>query len=142
MTRLSQSQVFQQGWKFLTVLILLFLLIFAPPALASSLGSSEMQNSVIEWLRYQVEPGDRQRFIELDRQIWDPVLATSSGFQSKMFWLDPQTPDQIVIVIRWTDRSAWKSIPKDLLDKTTSAFDQAMGSEVKLLESREYDEQA
>lgn len=83
---------------------------------------------VIEWLKFNVAPDQRERLIQKDEEIWTAALAQYPGFLSKEVWIDPHRSDEVVFVIRWRDRDAWKSVPADLLEETEQRFSQAMGA--------------
>ncbi|MDJ0846029.1 TIGR03792 family protein [Crocosphaera sp.] len=81
---------------------------------------------VIEWLQFKVSPESRERFIQLDREIWTPVLEQFSGFLGKEVWISPHRPQEIILIIRWETREQWKSIPQEILEQTEQKFAQQM----------------
>lgn len=83
----------------------------------------------VEWLKFQVPLQQQARFIEQDAAIWTPVLSSYPGFQSKEIWLNPDRPDELVIVTHWESMEQWQAIPQDVLDRTTQRFHEAMGTE-------------
>ncbi|AFZ33783.1 hypothetical protein Sta7437_0165 [Stanieria cyanosphaera PCC 7437] len=94
---------------------------------------------VIEWLKFQVAPESREKFIQKDEQIWTAFLTTCSGFLGKEIWLNPDASDQIVIVAHWQTREQWKAIPQKLLAQTEAKFAQQMGRDrYKMIEMAEY----
>lgn len=93
---------------------------------------------VIEWLMFRMAPGNRERFIDKDTEIWTAALSQYSGFVGKEIWIDPDRADQVVTVIRWSTREAWKAIPTDEIDPVAQQFDQALGFDYEMLESREF----
>lgn len=92
----------------------------------------------IEWLKFQVSPQRREEFIQKDAEIWTSFLAKSPAFLSKEVWIDPVETTQVIMVIRWSDRQEWKSIPQDVLDATEQRFAQQMGDCYEMVESKEY----
>ncbi|HIK15862.1 MAG TPA: TIGR03792 family protein [Leptolyngbyaceae cyanobacterium M33_DOE_097] len=94
---------------------------------------------VIEWLKFKVDPNLREKFIQLDEEIWTTALASYPGYLGKEVWLDPSELDAIAFVIRWATRENWKSIPQAALDKVEASFAKAMGQgNYKLVEAKEY----
>jgi uncharacterized protein (TIGR03792 family) len=94
---------------------------------------------VIEWLKIQVSPELRQRFILKDNEIWTATLSRYPGFLGKEVWLDPQKANEVVLVIRWTDRESWKAVPADVLEQTDRQFAQQMGVGTnRIIEAGEY----
>ncbi len=94
---------------------------------------------VIEWLRFQVDPDLRDRFIQVDDAIWTSALATNAGFLGKEVWLSPTQSDEVVLVIRWRSREDWKAVPAKILEETEKSFAQALGKgSYMLVETKEY----
>jgi uncharacterized protein (TIGR03792 family) len=122
--------LFKRLKKGFLVLPLTFLLvIFASAAIASTPSPSLTETPAVEWLKFQVPHQQQTRFVEQDEAIWTPVLSSYPGFQSKEIWANPARPDELVIVTHWASREQWQAIPRDVLDRTTQQFNQAMGSE-------------
>jgi uncharacterized protein (TIGR03792 family) len=93
---------------------------------------------VIELLKFKVTPELREKFIQKDAEIWTAALARYPGFLSKEVWIDPSTPAEVVIVIRWATREQWKSIPTEQLEKIDAQFARQMGKTYELIQSSEY----
>lgn len=91
-----------------------------------------------EWLRFRVKPELRERFIQLDQEIWDEAIASSPGYLGKEIWLG-ESPDQVVVIVHWQSEALWKAVPADLVDATEARFAAAMGAEnYELLEVQGY----
>lgn len=94
---------------------------------------------VIEWLKFQVTPQLREKFIEKDNQIWTAKLATYRGFLGKEVWIDPHDPEAVILIAHWENYQVWKTIPQTDLDATEKEFSQQMGEGTyQLIESRDY----
>lgn len=94
---------------------------------------------VIEWLKFRVEEELRERFVQLDADIWTPALARQEGFLNKEVWISSERLDEVITVIRWSTAEAWYSIPSDELRQVEQRFSEALGQEnYELLDSREY----
>jgi uncharacterized protein (TIGR03792 family) len=109
------------------VITLLAVAVLMLPAIAFAQPSQEPP--AIEWLKFHVPSAQHARFIEQDAAIWTPVLSRYPGFQNKEIWTNPERPDELVIVTHWASFEQWQAIPKDVLDRTTQQFHQAMGAE-------------
>ncbi|TVQ59164.1 MAG: TIGR03792 family protein [Spirulina sp. DLM2.Bin59] len=91
-----------------------------------------------EWLRFRVNPELREKFIQLDQEIWDGAIATAPGYLGKEVWLG-ESPDEVVVIVHWESYPLWKSVPQDLVDATEAEFSAQMGAEnYQLLEGRGY----
>lgn len=94
---------------------------------------------VIEWLKFKVSPHLREKFRQIDQQIWTDKLKTYPGFLGKEVWLNPEKLDELVILIRWQTRQEWKNIPQEELDLIEQEFNQEMqGTNYQMIESLEY----
>ncbi len=94
---------------------------------------------VIEWLKVQVIPELREKYIQKDEEIWTSTLAKYPGYLGKQVWIDSQANDKVVLVIHWADREAWKSVPAAELEATERRFAQAVGQGTyKIIEAGEY----
>ncbi len=94
---------------------------------------------VIEWLKFKVDPKIRERFVERDQAIWTKTLARQPGFLGKEIWINPDSPDEIILVIRWQTREQWKAIAEELLAETEQKFQDAMGNDTyKMIETKEH----
>ena len=94
---------------------------------------------VIEWLEFQVVPRFRERFIQIDREVWTATLSQYPGFLGKEVWLEPNKVDRVFLVIRWQTREQWKSIPEKVLAETDQEFARRLGkNKYKSLGLKEY----
>jgi uncharacterized protein (TIGR03792 family) len=94
---------------------------------------------VIEQLTFEVPLAEQPRFLDQDRAIWTSALATQPGYLGKEVWREATAPDRIHLVIRWTDRAAWKAVPLDLLARTDAAFIAALGASYPVLRCLDQD---
>ena len=93
---------------------------------------------VIEWLKFRVSPELREKFIQKDAEIWTSMLATYPGFLSKEIWISPETPSEVVVLIRWASREAWQLVPPERLEQTEQLFTQEFGDQHQIIEAAEY----
>jgi uncharacterized protein (TIGR03792 family) len=56
----------------------------------------------------------------------------------KEIWLNPKDDSELVLVIYWQSKDAWKSIPASVLEETDRRFTEAMGESFPFLEEGEY----
>ncbi|MFQ3615370.1 MAG: TIGR03792 family protein [Cyanobacteriota bacterium] len=94
---------------------------------------------VIEWLRFDVSPEARERFVQQDAEIWTTALSEYGGFLGKEVWISPDNPREVITVVHWESFDQWYSIPKDQLEAVEARFSEAMGQNTyQLLESKAY----
>lgn len=93
---------------------------------------------VIEWLKFQMDPENREAYIQADTEIWTKALERYPGFVSKEVWIDPEEPDAVFFIIRWASRDQWKAIPPAELEQISQKFDTALGFSYELVAIQEY----
>lgn len=93
---------------------------------------------VIEWLKFNVVPEQRERFVQLDEQIWTSALSRYPGFLGKEVWVSPDDLSEAILVIRWETFEQWQAIPRPDLEAVEARMREAMGDRYELLESRRY----
>ncbi len=92
----------------------------------------------IEWLRIQVNPLQREQYLQIDAEIWTSALTKYPGFIDKTVWLNPNNEAEVIIIIRWASREQWFSIPRAELETIQQRFDQAFPFKYRIQEVREY----
>ncbi len=94
---------------------------------------------VVELLIVEVATEDREKYLQIDREIWTKVIAQFPGFISKEVWLNPQAPTNVMLIIRWRSREEWKAISVELLQEIERQFALKMGNtRYKIVDSVEY----
>lgn len=94
---------------------------------------------VIEWLKFQVSPEQREWFIQQDAEIWTTALAQYPGFLSKEVWISPDNLEEVIVVAHWQTYEQWQAIPPQDLERIEAQFTEALGDvERALVESKRY----
>lgn len=93
---------------------------------------------VIEWLKIRVPPEQREEYIRRDDEIWTAALSRYPGFLGKEVWINPVDSTEVVLVIHWASKEAWKSITEEELQQIEQQFAQAIGDGCEIVESTEY----
>ena len=94
---------------------------------------------IIEWLKFRVSCESHSAFIEHDESVWTVALETFSGYLGKRLWINPDQPQEIVILVHWESKEQWKAIPPSLLEQTEQVFREKMGShDYEIVEGGEY----
>ncbi|MEO1428301.1 MAG: TIGR03792 family protein [Cyanobacteria bacterium J06632_19] len=93
---------------------------------------------VIELLKFKISPKDREKYIQRDAEIWTAALADYPGFLGKELWINPNNPEELVMVIRWETRQQWKSILQEEIDAIAEKFDKDLEFTYEMVESSEY----
>lgn len=93
---------------------------------------------VIEWLKVKVPVEQREFYIQKDAEVWNPFLAKCPGFISKETWINPEQPEEVVLMIRWASRAQWESVPADELKQVEAQFLQVLGTDYPIVEMKQY----
>jgi uncharacterized protein (TIGR03792 family) len=93
---------------------------------------------MIEWLKFNVPPELREKFIQIDEEVWSTGLAGYPGYLGKEVWIDASAPHEVVLVIRWASQQAWDAVPTDRLQQLEATFSSKMKGAYQLIESRAY----
>ncbi len=64
----------------------------------------------IEQLVFRIDPEHRDRWLELDHEIWTAALAECEGFAGKEAWVSGDKPEEVTSVIYWTSLDCWPRI--------------------------------
>ena len=89
------------------------------------------QDVAIEMLVVNIQPGDMERYLTLDKQIWTSFLKQQDGFISKHNLLSKHTSSnnatQVYHIIEWASYNQWKQISVEQLTKISEEFVQSLG---------------
>ena len=78
--------------------------------------------AVVEHLRLQVPQGSREDWMVAERGSWEPWLKQQPGFLGRDLFWDPAT-EEGTLLIRWSSRAAWKSIPMEEVEMVQQRFE-------------------
>lgn len=93
---------------------------------------------VIEWQRIRVRPDLRERYIELDDEVWTEGLSREPGFLGKEVWLG-EDGREVVLVIRWRSEVDWQGIARRRLEEMERRFRREMPEGYEVVEVRSYE---
>ena len=79
--------------------------------------------AVIEHLKVMVPEAARQAWLEAEQGSWEPWLARQEGFLGRDLLWDPET-EEGTLLIRWSSRKAWKTIPQKEVEVVQQRFEQ------------------
>ena len=65
---------------------------------------------VVEELRLKVPTSFKEVWIENERKIWEPWLASQEGFLGRQLFWDKEK-EEALILVNWKSKKLWKSIP-------------------------------
>ena len=92
--------------------------------------------AVIEHLRISVPVQGRQAWLKAERGSWEPWLAKQKGFLGRDLLWDPET-EEGTLLIRWSNRDDWKSIPTHEIEQVQARFEQLARQAMALTHDRE-----
>ncbi|MCS6960315.1 MAG: TIGR03792 family protein [Pseudanabaenaceae cyanobacterium SKYGB_i_bin29] len=101
-------------------------------------GISPALAITIEWLEFQVPPGEQAEFIKQDRLIWDKFLRQYPGFLGKEIWVDRQNKSRLIVLVRWHSYQEWKAIPLSKVQAVTEQFHQALGKAYPIISAHAF----
>jgi len=78
---------------------------------------------VIEFLTFEVDPGERDQWLAVEEHHWSRYLESRPGFVGKEMWVADDDPGRVHAVIRWESTEAWDAVPRS----EVAAVDRAMG---------------
>ena len=78
--------------------------------------------AVVEHLRLQVPRESRDQWMAAERGSWEPWLKQQPGFLGRDLFWDPAT-EEGTLLIRWSSRQAWKSIPMAEVETVQERFE-------------------
>ena len=78
--------------------------------------------AVVEHLRLQVPQQTREQWMAAERGSWEPWLKQQPGFLGRDLFWDPAT-EEGTLLIRWSSREAWKSIPLEEVKMVQQRFE-------------------
>ncbi len=93
---------------------------------------------VIEWLRFKVEPSQQSEFIRVDQAVWTTCLQSFPGFLSKEIWTNANSPDELIVLVRWRSIEDWYAIAEQELVRADKEFRRSFPYPFQLLESLTY----
>ena len=118
--------------KALNLFFILLLIAFCRPVNAfesSLIQVNQAIGPVIEHLRLHVAESDREAWLQSEKATWEPWLSKQSGFINRQLLWDPQN-EEATVLIRWSSRSKWKSIPQEEINIVQRDFEKAAREEL------------
>lgn len=128
-----------QRWRQILLgvcLCLSFLYTVQPPVVLAA--TDQPDHPVIEWLKFAVPAAEQSKFIEQEIAIWNPIDRRSPAFIRKEIWQDPESADNLIVVVYWSSQRQRKIIDPVTVKAAEQAFDQAMGKSYPILEKKEF----
>ncbi|ABX09256.1 TIGR03792 family protein [Prochlorococcus marinus] len=115
------------GLFFLKLFICVVILFFGTThiAVASSQITLESPKEymIVEYLRLRVPEEDREAWLIAEKKSWEPWLEKKDGFLGRQLFWDKQSEEGTVL-ISWSSRGDWKSIPKEEIEKVQGLFEE------------------
>ncbi len=77
---------------------------------------------VIEFLTFDIDPTQRQQWLDHEEQHWSRFLERQAGFVNKQMWENVDDPSQMHAVVWWESMDHWHAIPRDQLAAVVDAM--------------------
>tara|TARA_Y100001970_G_C14129689_1_gene800975 strand:- start:826 stop:1284 length:459 start_codon:yes stop_codon:yes gene_type:complete len=92
-------------------------------ATMSNLNQQISQSVVIEHLRLRVPAKYKDAWLQAEKKSWQPWLEQKDGFiERRLFW--DEKYEEAIILISWSDREKWKSIPQENIQEAQEIFEE------------------
>ncbi len=123
----SIFQLFRRSALAIWVLaIALLISLFINAQAVSPLTSFNLNTSnqtVIEYLKLSVPKEHKEAWLAAEKESWEPWLQKQRGFiKRELFW-DPNK-EEALLLISWSSRSDWKSIPQSEVNRVQISFEE------------------
>jgi uncharacterized protein (TIGR03792 family) len=89
---------------------------------------------IIEWIRFKVAPDYREKFVQVDHEVWTAFLRQVPGFLHKDVWISLNDLSEVMLAIHWQTLAQQQAIPKATLQRVEAEFLNALDFPFQLLE--------
>ena len=87
------------------------------------------KSEIIEVIRLSVPPEGRKAWLSAEKRSWEPWLEKQNGcIERQLYW--DKTNVEGLLLISWTSRKKWKSIPKSEIDTVQDDFERLAREEM------------
>jgi uncharacterized protein (TIGR03792 family) len=93
---------------------------------------------IVEWLRIQVVPEQREDFVRKDYEIWTAFLDKQPGFLRKEVWISTDNLGEVVLSIHWATIEQQQAVPKAELEEVKQRFEASLSTPAEGLEIKLY----
>ena len=111
--------------QFCLILVCLFFLMFQsniPNLKALTMDNNNQDEMVVEELRLKVPTNAKEAWLNAEKEIWEPWLASQDGFLGrKLFW--NKEKEEALILVNWKSKKLWKSIPMSEVNAVQEKFE-------------------
>jgi len=131
--KLNLKRKFQ---RFCLILICLIVLIFQSdiPNLKALPMDNYQGEMVIEELRLKVPADAKAAWLNAEKEIWDPWLASQDGFLGRQLFWDKEK-EEALILVTWESKKLWKSIPMSKVNVVQEKFEDNVKTALKVEEN-------
>ena len=120
----SNLNLKKQFQRFCLVFIFLVVLIFQSdiPNLKALTMDNFQSEMVIEELRLKVPADVKVAWLNAEKEIWEPWLASQDCFLGRQLFWDKEK-EEALILVNWKSKKLWKSIPMSEVDVVQQKFE-------------------
>lgn len=83
---------------------------------------SPSKTTIVEHLRLRVPKKDREAWLLAEKRSWEPWLENQDGFLGRQLLWDKDN-EEATLLISWSSKKLWKSIPKEEIDQVQELFE-------------------
>ena len=118
------KNVFMRALSFFLVLVAFTFIKpeFSNANLATEFNMQKDATPIVEVIRLSVPSELRSIWLNVEESSWQPWLLSKKGFiDRKLYW--DKSKEEGLLLISWSSKKAWKSIPISEIDEVQSKFE-------------------
>ena len=111
-----------KNFSFLFICLLVFLS-QGNSQILNALPMDNYQNEIIiEELRLKVPAPYKEVWLNTEKEIWEPWLASQDGFLGRQLFWD-KSREEALVLVNWKSKKLWKSIPMSEVNVVQEKFE-------------------
>ena len=126
------NYLINRSFIFLIIGLLAFMSSYPTQALGSYL-----EGNIVEYLRLKVTENTKEAWLKAENDTWGPWLVEQNGFIGRQLLWDKES-EEATILISWSTRNEWKSIPSKDIEHVQARFEKVACQETGYLKENPF----